>query len=185
MRIIGGKFGGRRINLKIPENVRPTSDKIKESMFNVLSNLIDFEGKHVLDLFAGTGALGFEALSRGAGYVQFIDKNRKSIELIKNSAYTLGAHKSSIKVRSADANTFLNTSESDDMMFDLVFADPPYDVDIYEKLLNSFVVSKILKNSFIAVVEFRSSNTLIIPEALSEITRKVSGDTGYIVLERN
>jgi hypothetical protein len=58
-------------------------------------------------------------------------------------------------------------------------------VDIYEKLLNSFVVSKILKNSFIAVVEFRSSNTLIIPEALSEITRKVSGDTGYVVLERN
>ena len=83
MRIVSGKYGGRRLSLKLPEGIRPTSDNTRESIFNILNNYIDWDGLTVLDICAGTGALGFEALSRGAEYTVFIEKIDGHLNLLK------------------------------------------------------------------------------------------------------
>jgi 16S rRNA (guanine966-N2)-methyltransferase len=124
MRIISGKFGGRRINAKIPAGVRPTLDSARETIFNILNNLIDFEDIRVLDLFAGSGMLGFEALSRGARECYSIEKSRKTFAFIKKSAEELEIDKGSFHLINADATKFLNKLKEEQIKFDLIFMDP-------------------------------------------------------------
>ena len=139
MRIIGGKYGSRRINVKIPDNVRPTTDRVRESIFNILNNLIDFQDLKVLDLFAGTGAFGFEALSRGSAYTQFVEKNKRTFELIRSVANSLEIPKSDYGIINGDAVKYLQNDKAQ-FSYDLIFADPPYDNDIYVELDRKSVV---------------------------------------------
>jgi 16S rRNA (guanine(966)-N(2))-methyltransferase RsmD len=132
MRIIAGKYKSRRISM--PKNfnaLRPTSDRARETLFDVLANKADFENGACLDLFAGTGALGFEALSRGAGRAVFVDLSGKNIEVIKLTADLLGCGEQ-ISAFRADALKYLKENSGD--KYDFVFADPPYDYRKYNEL---------------------------------------------------
>lgn len=128
MRIITGIARGRRLKEPEGNDIRPTTDMVKESLFNIIQ--YDIEGRKALDLFAGTGQLGIEALSRGAASVTFIDENQTAIKLIKENVKR--SELEGAKILQADALTFLASDEK----FDLIFLDPPYNTTILEKALN-------------------------------------------------
>ena len=145
MRIISGKYKSRRIHTpggkggqkehSIKANLsgfRPTTDRAKETLFNVLNNIIDFDSVTCLDLFAGTGALGLEALSRGASECAFIDSSEKHCLNIQKTAAELGCSENAEIIRS-DALKFLLENENN--YFDIIFADPPYTYESYNELV--------------------------------------------------
>ncbi len=122
MRIIGGKYGRRRFD--VPHNItaRPTTDFARENIFNVLLNLIDFEGKRVLDLFAGTGAISFEFLSRGCGSVTSVEQHRTQVDFMRKVQDKL--QDNNLRIIKGDVFKFLNSPRGE---YDVIFADPPYD----------------------------------------------------------
>ena len=146
MRVISGSVRGRR--LKTPENydIRPTTDNVKESLFNIIQ--FDIEGRRVLDLFAGTGQLGIECLSRGADSVVFIDQSREAVKIIKENLKACGL---SAPVLQQEALSYLHGCGS----FDLIFVDPPYDSGLYEPVLNVINSVDILSDGDIIVCESR------------------------------
>lgn len=129
MRIIGGRFGGRKLATPPKAGVRPSAGRLREALFNIIGPAI--VGMHVLELFAGTGAVGLEALSRGAAQVTFVDKSRASLGCLAKNIEILGV-KEATSVLSMDAVTAVRQIEG---TFDLIFADPPYDTGAGEKLL--------------------------------------------------
>ena len=145
MRIVGGIYKGRVLCPFEKIGVRPTSDMTRESLFNILQTKII--GSSFLDLFAGTGAMGIEALSRGAENVVINDFSRDAISLIKKNLEKLKIDKG-IKVLSLDALTLLTTINQ---TFDIIYIDPPYASDIYAKVLDK--VSAILNDNGIVIVE--------------------------------
>jgi 16S rRNA (guanine966-N2)-methyltransferase len=129
LRIISGKYKGRHIHPPANLRARPTTDFARESLFNILNNHLDFEGLRVLDLFAGTGSIGFEFSSRGAASVEMIENNFTHADFIKRTAGLLGA--TNIKVIRIDVFRFLPRISS---KYDVVFADPPYDLDNFQEV---------------------------------------------------
>jgi len=123
IRIISGKYKGRRI--KAPKNlpVRPTTDRSKEALFNILQNRVYIPELKILDLFTGTGNVSYEFASRGAKEIQAVDKDYRVVGFVKNTAREFDFP---IKVTKQDIQKFLSTTPS---KFDLIFADPPYDMD--------------------------------------------------------
>ena len=120
MRVVAGEFGGRRLQAPRGRATRPTADRVREALFSMLG---DVGGARVLDLYAGSGALGIEALSRGAASAVFVDSEARAAEAIRRNLDTLGARG---EVRRQDAQRFLAAARGP---FDLVFCDPPYDSD--------------------------------------------------------
>jgi 16S rRNA (guanine966-N2)-methyltransferase len=125
MRIISGRFRGRDLG-SVPEGVRPTSDRVRESLFSILGSIA---GDRVLDLFAGTGALGFEAISRGASVVVFVDRSRKTVKRLRKTGQGLGlTEPDEFRVVGADAKKAIEQFQQAEVEpFDLVFLDPPYE----------------------------------------------------------
>ena len=121
MRVIAGTYGGRVLKAPKGENTRPTSDRVREALFSILGDRI--HDARVLDLFAGSGALGVEALSRGAQNVTFVDDDRAAIAAIKSN---LNALQAVAQVRQTDALRYLNSARGGGAQYDLVFLDPPY-----------------------------------------------------------
>ncbi len=120
MRIIAGTHRGKKLVEYYTPNTRPTTDRVKENVFNLLSNYLDFNGINVLDLFAGTGAYGIECLSRGAKFVHFNDIDADALKIIKKN---LGDSWQNYRLTQKDFTTILNGQ------FDLIFLDPPYSSD--------------------------------------------------------
>ncbi|MEP2715064.1 16S rRNA (guanine(966)-N(2))-methyltransferase RsmD [Pseudophaeobacter sp.] len=135
MRIIAGDFRGRALAAlgkgDAGAHLRPTTDRVRESLFNVLAHQVDFDGMRVLDLFAGTGALGLEALSRGAESVTFVDDGRVSQGLIAKNIEICHASDAATLLR----RNALKLGENPDAPFDVVFMDPPYGKSLGEKAL--------------------------------------------------
>ena len=156
MRVITGSARGRR--LKTPENdaIRPTTDTVKEALFNILQ--FDIEGRRVLDLFAGTGQLGIECLSRGAASVVFVDRDREAIRIVKENLKACGL---SALVLQEDALRFLERGQT----FDLIFVDPPYDSQLYRPVLETINSVDILSDGGIIICETRRENDL--PEMIA------------------
>lgn len=121
-RIVAGAAGGRR--LVVPSSARPTTDRVREALFSVLAARLDFDGLRVLDLYAGSGALGLEALSRGASSVLFVESDRRAADVIARNIATVGLPGTA--VRRVPVATALTTRPETPM--DLVLADPPYDL---------------------------------------------------------
>jgi 16S rRNA (guanine(966)-N(2))-methyltransferase RsmD len=132
MRIITGSLKGRRLKSPTTDETRPTSDRTKEGMFNVIDARRYFDDLDVLDLFGGSGNLGFEAISRGAAHVTFVDSSRASIKIIEENAEHLGVT-NQIRVICSQVDSFLSRFARP---FDLVFADPPYDYPEMSKLID-------------------------------------------------
>ena len=146
MRIVGGKLKGRTLVPFDGESIRPTSDKARESLFNILRDKV--VGCDFCDLFAGTGAVGIEAYSRGAKYVALNDGSRNSIAVIKKNIEKIGTP-SEIRVYNGDALTFLKTGGR----FDVIFIDPPYKSDLGAKAIRAAFENGALKEGGIIVLE--------------------------------
>ncbi len=147
MRIVAGNARGRKLKELPGMDTRPTTDKVKESMFNIVQ--FDIEGRRVLDLFAGTGQLGCEALSRGAAYVTFVDQSREAVRVVKENA-ALVEDPDKFEVLQRDAIGFV---ESRPGKYGLVFLDPPYRTGLMEKALNAISAIDIVAEHGIIVCE--------------------------------
>ncbi len=152
MRIVAGSAKGRKLFTPIGMDIRPTTDKVKEAMFSILQ--FDLPDKRVLDLFAGTGQLGIEAISRGAAFAYFTDASRKAVELINKNVDAAGFRQSS-RVIQTDAFTFLNACGE---KFDIVLLDPPYENGLCTRAFES--LPRILNEHSIVVCETRPEETL-------------------------
>ena len=133
MRIVGGQFGGRRLIVPKDDRVRPTADRVREAWMSILGEAL--EGARVLDLFAGSGALGLEALSRGASAVTFVDRNPPSLTALEHNIKTLAVG-DLVTVHRGDAIRF--AERLSERAFDIVFADPPYTIDYAGQLTDLF-----------------------------------------------
>jgi len=151
MRVITGTARGRR--LKEPENydIRPTTDNVKESIFNIIQ--FDIEGRRVLDLFAGTGQLGIECISRGAQSVTFVDQSREAIALVKENLKTCGFE---ARVVNDDSIAFLSRGGK----YDLIIIDPPYASDLIEKAMAAINSVDILSEGGIIICESCREKTM-------------------------
>ena len=148
MRIIRGKYGRRRF--EVPHNIkaRPTTDFAKENLFNVLENICDFEDKSACDLFAGTGAISFEFLSRGCNYVTAVEKIALQADFIKKVAEKLGD--TNLHVIKGDVFKFI---EECHRSYDFVFADPPYDHPRFEEIPSLILNSSLIHEGTILIIE--------------------------------
>ncbi len=151
MRVITGSARGRK--LKTPEtyDIRPTTDNVKEAVFNIIQ--FDIEGRRVLDLFAGTGQLGIEALSRGAAEAVFVDRDREAVRIVRDNLKTCGLQAA---VRQEDALSALRREEK----FDLIFVDPPYDAGLYADVLETIKSVDKLTDGGIIICEARRDEPL-------------------------
>ncbi len=152
---MGGTSRGRRLKALKGLNIRPTSDKVKESIFNILGDKI--VDAIFLDLCAGTGGIGIEALSRGAKETILVDNNQKAVILIKSNLSLCNLEKYS-KVVCCDAVRFL---EDSDKRFDIIFFDPPYKSDLFEKVMAVFDRKEMLADNGILIIEHNSKTALI------------------------
>ena len=179
MRITGGRLGGRNLVAPKDMRVRPTSDKVRQAIFNILEhNVMDagIEGLRVLDLFAGTGALGLEALSHGASYCNFVDDAAESRALIHRNVEALGLT-GACKIWRRDA-TALGTCATEG--FALAFLDPPYRKDLVPRALASLRDGRWLTGEAIAVVETAEDEAIPGIQGFERIDARDYGDTRVI-----
>ena len=174
MRIVGGRNRGRRLSAPKGAATRPTSDRIRESVFNILVHGTDleFNGCPVLDLFAGTGVLGFEALSRGAGPVLFIDNAAAAIDLIRTNAEMLG-HEGTEVLR-ADIRK-LGAPPAGTLPAGLAFLDPPYSAGLVAPALEAIEVSGWLVQDAVLVIESSRKETIEATNAFEFIEERLYG----------
>ena len=181
MKIVSGKYGGRR--LQVPKNydIRPTSDKIRGAIFNMLQSRGAVEHAYVLDAFCGTGALGLESLSRGAEFCTFLDKARNSLSLAQENAKLLGAEvDSNFNLKDAmkyDART------GEEKQYDLIFLDPPYKQDLITSTLGKLISGDWVSDQCWIVCESEKSFSLAIPAGFTQDEEKIYGDTKVILLK--
>jgi 16S rRNA (guanine966-N2)-methyltransferase len=177
MRIVGGKFKGHGIAPPHGSATRPTTDRVRESIFNILAHGVDgftIENARVLDLFAGTGALGLEAISRGARFCQFIDESAEARGLVRKNADALGAI-GLVKIWRRDATDLGPCAPQP--AFDLVFADPPYGKGLGEKALVSLVKSGWLNPGAVVVLEESHKAEVKPVEGLQLLDQREYGET--------
>ena len=164
MRIIAGTAKGIRLKTPKGMNTRPTADRVKESVFGILAaNVVDAE---VLDLFAGTGNLGLEALSRGAASATLVDKNIQSIKIIMENAILTDLARAAVICRE-DVMTALRRLQASAKSFDLIFCDPPYNLGLAPKVLSWLDATEVLRDGGIFVLEHSRHEKL--PEGLKRI----------------
>jgi 16S rRNA (guanine966-N2)-methyltransferase len=150
LRIIGGTLKGRKLATIRGKIIRPTADRLREAIFNILADRV--ENSVVLDLFAGTGALGIEAFSRGAQSVVFVDNSKSAIAVLKKNISTCALHKNATIIK-WDILKNLNCIKSINPAFDLVFLDPPYNKDCLKPVLNNLHRNEALEKGACLVVE--------------------------------
>lgn len=182
MRIVAGNFRGRRLTEPKSNSIRPTGDRARETMFNILEHgcNVSFEGARVLDLFAGTGALGLEALSRGATFCLFVEEAAEARALIRTNVETFGQN-GNTKIYRRDATGLgapgaLGT-------FDLALLDPPYDKRLGEAALQSLAQGGWLRPEAIVVLEERRGNAIAIPTDFKTIDQRELADTQMLFLQ--
>ncbi|MCJ2015673.1 16S rRNA (guanine(966)-N(2))-methyltransferase RsmD [Methylobacterium sp. J-076] len=180
MRIVGGQWRGRRLATPRTDAIRPTSDRLRESLFNVLTHGYDdaVAGARVLDLFSGTGALGFEALSRGASYALLVDEGAEARSVIRTNIEAFGAEGVTRLFR-RDATKLGEAGPAG--RFSLLFCDPPYGRDLAPAALTSAAQGGWLASGALAVVEEVASAAVTLPADFAELERRVYGDTVVIL----
>ena len=151
MRVIAGLFRSRHLKAKPPAGIRPTSDRLRETLFNVLGPNV--EGSVFLDACAGMGGVGIEAISRGARFVHFVDQSRKATAIIRENLDSLDV-KEGFRILETDLGKTLDLFEHDGTVFDIVFVDPPYEkAGLYGEALTAFGSSRLLAEGGILVME--------------------------------
>ncbi|MBI5123974.1 MAG: 16S rRNA (guanine(966)-N(2))-methyltransferase RsmD [Candidatus Omnitrophica bacterium] len=157
MRIIGGEYKSRQIAMPKGVEIRPTQDKVREAIFNILG---DINGKNALELFAGSGAFGIEALSRGAKNVTFVDNNFRCAQAIRSNLESLGVGDSKYDIIRSNGLSVLPRLAKQEEKFDIVFMDPPYYKDIAKKCLINIDSYDIVSPVGLVLVEHFKKDTL-------------------------
>jgi 16S rRNA (guanine966-N2)-methyltransferase len=177
MRIAAGRFRGRPLTVPSDNAIRPTSDRVRAAIFDLLAHgppRRDLSGLRVLDLFAGTGALGFEALSRGAASCLFVDEDAAARGLIRTTVDALGLT-GETRVFRRDATALGDAGKFAD--FDLIFLDPPYGRGLGERALRSALAGGWIAADATVVLEERRDAEVHLPPPLTEVDRRTWGDT--------
>lgn len=177
MRVISGTCKGRQLKGVPGKQTRPTTDKMKETIFNVVGPF--FSGGRGLDLFAGSGGLGIEALSRGLESVIFVDRDMNAIQTIKSNIATC-KFTETCEVYRNDAERALKALIKREIQFDLIFLDPPYRKQKLEALLHIITENQLLKEDGIIICEHSGDVTL--PHTIGSLKQMKSGDYGTIGL---
>lgn len=152
IRIIGGSFKGKKLEVFDVEGLRPTTNRVRETIFNWLGDKV--EGARVLDLFAGSGALGLEALSRGASELILVEKDRGNAKILESEVATLPCSVGKVQVVNADALSFLPEYKAKGgKPFDLIFLDPPFSSDLLEQAVELLVDKELLADEAYVYVE--------------------------------
>lgn len=166
MRVISGVYGGRVLKSPPDNRTRPTSDRLRETLFNVIAPRLD-EDTRFLDLCAGTGAIGIEAVSRGVAFVTFVDRSKKACALIEENLDKLGVPESATNVLALEAENFCGREHENG--WDVAFFDPPYDSD-YSLVLHEFGYNRTLLNDDgLLVVEHHTKKQ--VPDEVGSIRR--------------
>ncbi|GAA0506453.1 16S rRNA (guanine966-N2)-methyltransferase [Saccharopolyspora erythraea NRRL 2338] len=174
-RIVAGSAGGRRIEVP-PRGTRPTSERVREALFSALESATELAGARVLDLYGGSGALGLEALSRGAAHATFVESDRRAVQLLRRNASALGFR--DVSVAQGKVETVLASAAGEP--FDVVLADPPYDVDAarLDQVLRSLAANGWTAPDSLVVVERSTrSGEPDWPAPLRALRTKRYGDT--------
>ncbi len=181
MRIVGGRLKGRGLASPSSREIRPTADRLRESLFNILVHAYGdpIDGARVLDLFAGTGALGIEAISRGARFALFVDNGAEARALLRNNIEALGLG-GVTKVFRRDASDLGPAHPVEP--FSLVFLDPPYGKGLADKALASLRDGGWLLPGAMLVVEEAKAARVIAPEGYEQLERRVYDDTEFVWL---
>ena len=174
VRVISGSARGLKLNTPGDDRVRPTTDRVKESMFNIVQDWV--YDSQVLDLFAGSGALGIEALSRGASQAVFCDNSLDSIKIIKSNIEQARVVDRS-QIVSGDFKRCLRDMEAKNQSFDMIFVDPPYYEGLFEEVLDTIRSCKILKKDGIVIVEHDAKKPIGQVEGLEVYKEKKYGIT--------
>lgn len=176
MRIISGKYGGRRL-VAVKGDIRPSSDRLRETLFNVLS---DLEGSIWLDAFAGSGAVGMEALSRGARHVIFNDRDKDAIRLVKQNLELCGIDEGYV-IRDQDVFSLMRSLKPP--FPDFVFFDPPYNFGRHVKLLEKMLAFRITTPQMLVILETFKKTQIRPPEGFKIVRDILSGDSRLTFLK--
>lgn len=176
MRIISGEYKGRVFNKKLPDGIRPTTDRNRETIFNILNNYTDFEGTNIIDLCSGSGALGIEALSRGAGFVTFVDISKNSLNYIQSALNEFKISSSKFELIKSDAIKFLTEPNySDKSKYDIIFTDPPYNKKLVNQIFNLIVTNNLMISEGIFIAESSTEEAIMIPSEWEKLTSRITG----------
>jgi 16S rRNA (guanine966-N2)-methyltransferase len=183
MRVVGGRLRGRNLASPSSREIRPTADRLRESLFNILAHAYDdpVDGARVLDLFAGTGALGIEAVSRGAAFCLFIDNGAEARALLRQNVEALGLG-GVTKVYRRDAGALGSVHPHEP--FTLAFLDPPYGKGLAEKALASLRDGNWLVPGALVVVEEAVTAKIAAPDGYEELERRAYDDTEFVMMRR-
>lgn len=182
MRVVAGRFRGRALQAPDDMKIRPTSDRVRESLFNILAHgIADFslDGARVIDLFAGTGALGIEAASRGAAYCLFVEEAPDARALIRTNVENLGLT-GETRIFRRDATDLGPAGNMEP--YDLAFLDPPYGKGLGEKALDALARGNWLRPGAISVLEERAGVTLTFADGFTVLDARTYGDTEITIL---
>jgi len=179
IRIIGGKWKGKKIYFDLNDDLRPTPDRAKETLFNWLGQ--DLKKMYCLDLFSGTGALGFEAFSRGAEKVTFVEKNKEYLQKIKK-VYLEMSEKADCDFFCAECFEWIQKNNSG-TKYDLIFIDPPFNKNLIHDLLTAILEKELLSKNGQIYFEFEKKLKLEIPESLKLKKKKSLGKKSYVLAE--
>lgn len=185
MRIVAGRFRGSRLASPKSSDIRPTSDKVRQAVFNVLAHGLDefdIEGTRVLDLFAGSGAMGLEALSRGARYCLFIEQSAPARALLRRNVETLDLT-GVTKIWRRDATKLGPAGRLG--RFGLAFLDPPYGKGLGENALIAAAQGNWIEPGGIALLEETAGTEINVPEGYEQLDRRTYGETAITILRAN
>lgn len=181
MRVVGGRLRGRTIASPSSNDIRPTADRLRESLFNILAHAYGdpVEGARVLDLFAGTGALGIEAISRGAAFVLFVDNGAEARALLRQNIEALGlGGVSKVYRRDAASPGPVHPMEP----FSLAFLDPPYGNGLADKAVAALRDGGWLSPGALVIVEEVKAAAFAAPEGFEELERRAYDDTEFVIM---
>ncbi len=179
MKIIAGTFGGRILAAPRDRSVRPTTGRVKQSIFDILTTRIDFENIQVLDLFSGSGSLGLESLSRGAATATFVDTSRGSLSLLEKNIRSLDCSDRTT-VHQADVVWFLRNSKRS---YDLIFVDPPFALESIGRLPDEIAHSSVVKPGTYVIMEHGKHSLVPVPEESFETVKKQFGQTVVLIMK--
>lgn len=186
LRIIGGEWRGRKLRFPDAPNLRPTPDRVRETIFNWLAPMI--HGACCLDLFAGSGALGLEALSRGAAFTTFVDSHKKVTQALKAHLDVLNSNDKA-EVLQMDGEKMLNHESflnTEAKIYDIVFLDPPYHLDLMAKVVPLLEENDWLSNNAMLYLEIEKRQSLpTLPENWTLLKEKTAGEVNYFLFQRN
>ncbi len=180
MKIISGKYKGRVLEGFDIAGTRPTMDRVKESLFAMIQSYL--EDATVLDLFAGSGNLGIEALSEGAKEIYLVDKNKKACQVIKRNINKIGIEASDIFC--GDYKNALKKYQEQSIKFDIIFLDPPYQTDLVKKSMEVIEKYELLSKNGIIVAESNTLDKIIYSDKLEIVKSKKYGDKVVAILKK-